>query len=175
MDSNTQTNSTSAAATGDAPLASVQVQMRVRGKSFYDACRYIGSLPLRRVVQLRQGLKQIQLEQNCLNPAALPEFVTLAEGNTHVLLQFLMDCPCDDVFDILHALETDLQEYMKSLSDQALREAAEKVIEQAPAATAAQESVQPVEPAGQTLVPEAAAAATAETSANTDTPVASAA
>lgn len=111
--------------------AQQEATFQVTGASFYNVCAYVGSMPLKQVVSLRKGLWELQKEQKCLSPNALPAYVTLSKSNVDTLINFLSECPCDQVFDILQAFEQDLMNYVEAADNVLKQQAAVQVLEDA--------------------------------------------
>lgn len=99
--------------------------LEVSGQIFFNVCAYVGRKPLREVVALRRGLWELQKAANCLNPAALPATVSLAEANVGVLMEWLSNQPCDEVFDLMQAFE---QELIASTNKRIMEEAAKQTL-----------------------------------------------
>lgn len=113
-----------------------EVVYQVSGQIFFNICFYIGRQPLVQVVQLRQGLWQIQKEQNCMPGTPLPAKVVLTQTTANTLMQFLGSQPCDDVYELLAAFEDELRAYVDEANRQAQAAAAALALADATAAKA---------------------------------------
>lgn len=113
----------------------------VSGQIFFNVCSYVGRKPLREVVTLRRGLWELQKAANCLNPAALPAKVTIAEANVGVLMEWLSNQPCDEVFDLMQAFEQELIAYTN-----------QRIMEEAARQTVANAANLADEPAGEAVM-----------------------
>ena len=136
----TPTPIAAAAAEATTPQQEPQREMSViiAGPVFFNICSYVGSKPVRQVVNLRRALYQIQQEQNAFNPQALPQKVWMTASMAQGLHDFLMDCPCDEVFNLLSSYEQELQTFSQEQqrSMQEAQEAAAKAALSAAAASA---------------------------------------
>lgn len=123
-----------------APQPPAEPTIHVSGQAFFQVCQYIGSKPLRMVVQLRQALWAIQKEQNCVNQQQLPEKVWLTQTAVNTLQQFLAEMPCDEVFDVLSAFERDVGADVQRQQEAAQAAAAQKAIDDAAAQKASDDA-----------------------------------
>lgn len=96
----------------------------VSGRIFMAICQYIGSKPYNVVQGIRSGLWQLQQEQNCISPAALPEKVTIAINNVNVIDNFLQGFPHDEVADLISAFRSEVQAFVVEANEKAKQAAA---------------------------------------------------
>lgn len=127
-----------AEAAASAPQPPAEPTIQIAGMTFFNVCQYVGTKPLRQVVQLRQGLWQIQREQNCLVAQQLPEKVWLTQTAVGTLMDFLAGCPCDEVFGLLQGFEQEVQADVQRQQAAAQQAAAQKALDDAAANDGAQ-------------------------------------
>jgi hypothetical protein len=145
------TTATAAAATQAAQEIAKELAIHISGRTFFSLCSYMGSKPIRQVLHLRQYLWQVQREQACLSEQALPATVWLPESAIQTLGEWMYNCPCDEVFPLLNAYETEVQAFLQK--HKADKEAADRKLAEAVAqAKETQEATQTE--AGETLVTE---------------------
>ena len=101
---------------------------KVSGLVFYRICAYVGSQPLRKVFALRSGMWAIQKDQQCTDANALPSQVEISKENISVLVEYLMNCPCDEVIALYQEFEQELINYTTAMQEAAIQ-AANAVVE----------------------------------------------
>lgn len=132
-----------AEATQPAPMLSQEPMFDISGQTFFAICQYVGSKPLRQVIGLRQFLWQVQREQNALQPQSLPAKIVLPKQAVDILMNYLMDSPCDEAFPLLQQFEQDIQAYVRDVNEkmaEAQRKAQAALDEQAALQASAAES-----------------------------------